>query len=378
MPAIPLQNIDDFVESVLHKYVKTDWKDISIPLRKCVFADRIFNRVKADEMEGDEVHWKLQFANPGNFRLIAPYSELETKRVDMLTHGQMFWSMNETNYNYCILEPEFRTTKVRIIDALDVAEHGMWNDYFLGVEKLMMGPGPTTIATAGQPTPPASLLWWLQPYNSALSPITLSVGTDAVSSGFVGMDPPGFSSVGTGGVFSSIVPGWRNRAGIYTSVTPTDMVDTMIECIDKCAFTPVKNYPELAPGEKPDWEILTTYSRIKATRRILQSGNDNINGDLSTHKGTVMVNGVTMREVPIWSNQELGLALTTGTILGVNWSTWKYYFKSGFRQQKMPPIIHPTMPDVRIRRMLDSGQIVCFDRRANWRLDCTVPVVEFD
>lgn len=393
MPAIPVQNIDDFLESVMHKYYdRVNYKDLSTSLRASVFAKFIIDRAgrgSDDEMEGDLVHWKLMYSFADTFRLIAPYSELETKRVDTITHGQMFWSMNETNYNFCVTEDQFRTNKVKLIDAVDEREHGMYNSYVLGMEKLLLGTGPTSIPTAGEPTAPASLLWWLQPYNGnaaypaynangSSAPTTLSVGPGAKSSGFVGMDPPGFSTIGTGGVFRSTVPGWRNRAGIYTAVTPDDFVDTMIECTEKCQFTPLRTYAELAPGQDPDWMYLTTYSRIKEVRRILQSGNDNIAQDLGSFKGRVVLHGVPFQEVPIWSNSELGLAQTSGPVLGINWKTWKYFYKSGMRMQKMPLIIHPTMPDVRVRRMLDSGQIVCLDCRSNFRMDSTVTVTEFD
>jgi hypothetical protein len=394
LPAIPLQNIDDYLERVTHKYFdRVNYNDLSVSLRESVFAKCILGRAAHpgdNEMEGDLVHWKLMFAQPQNFKLTAPYAELETKRVDMMTHGQMFWSMNETNYNFCVLEDDFSTTKVRLYDAIEQREHAMYDDYIEGMEKLMFGPGPTSVPVANQPTPPASLLWWLQPYNGNASypaynasgstaPETLSIGPDAKSSGFVGMDPPGFSSVGTGGVFRSTLPSWRNRAGIYTNVTPTDFVDTLIECTEKCRFRPLKSYAQLTPDEDPDFAYLTTYSRIKAVRRnILQPGNDNIAQDIGEYKGQVILRGIPFQEVPAWSDQTLGIALTTGTVLGVNWKTWKYFYKSGLRMQKMPLIVHPTMPDVRVRRMVDSGQIVCLDCRSNFRLDCTAAVTEFN
>jgi hypothetical protein len=388
--------LNDFLESVTHKYLgdKEQWNDISTSLRESVFASRVINRAGPEEMEGDLCEWKLQYAYADNFRVISPYSELESKRVDTITHGRAPWSCFDCNYNFSILEDKFRTTKVRLIDGLLELEHGLANSYVTGMEKQMLGNGPTTLPSAAAPIQPFSLLWWIQPYNGVTTypafndplgtgaaqtgGITLSVGPNSQSNGFLGMDPPGYSSVGTGGVFSSTVPGWRNRCGIYTSISPSDAIDTMLECIRKTQFKPLKAYPELTPGDRPDWEILTTYSVEKELQRLLQSGNDRLQQDVAQYKGRVVINGVPIQEVPAWSNQELGIAQTSGPIVGVNWKTWKYFFRSGLRMQRMPLIVHPTMPYVRVRLMVDSGQVVCLNRRSNWRIDSTIARIEYD
>jgi hypothetical protein len=146
--------------------------------------------------------------------------------------------------------------------------------------------------------------------------------------------------------------------------------------MDKCQFTPAHNYSELAPASKSNWELLTTYSRVKTARRILQAGNDNIGTELDRYKGAVMLRGVPMVWVPAWSNQDLGLARTDGLVLGVNWSTFHYYFASGLRMVKRAPYQDKDKHNVRWRVMDDSGQIVCFDRRANFAVNSSATVTE--
>ena len=328
MAYLAIDQVDDFLESVMHKYVKVDWKDVSLPLQKFWFAERLFSKAQADEMEGDLVTWKLQVTNPGNFQVIGLYADDVNNRTDLLTHGSMFWSMNTTNYTYDISEPIFRSSKVQILNYINVQEHAMFNDYFMGMEKLMFGSGPTSPTQS--PRPPSGLLWWLQPY-TATAGYTLPTGT---TSGFLGLDPSGFSSVGTGGISSTQYPGWRNRCGCYQNFTQDDAVDTIIESMDKCMFTPAHSYTELMPGQKPQWELLTTYSRVKLARKIAQTSNDDLGSDIGKYKGSVMIRGVPMVWVPAWSNQEFGLAQTNGPIVGVNWATWKYYFASGLRMVK--------------------------------------------
>jgi len=377
MPYLAIDQVDDFVEAVLHKYVKPDWKDISMPLQKYWFAERLFSKAKADEMEGDLLTWKLQIANPGNFKVTGLYADDTTSRVNLLTHGSMNWSVNTTNYTYDITEAIFRTSKVQILNYLDVQEHAMYNDYFKGMELLMMGTGPTSPTQA--PRPPASLLWWIQPYNGNASSLSTVFGTLTVggtSSGFLGMDPTGFEAVGTGGILSATYSGWRNRCGVYTAFSELDAIDTIVECMDKCGFTPAHSYSELAPGSKPQWELLTTYSRLKEARKLAQSSNDNMGSELAKYKGAVLLRGVPMVWIPAWSNQDFGLAQTNGPVVGVNWATFKYYFASGLRQAKRAPYQDKDKHNVRWRVMDDSGQIVCFDRRQNFIVTSTATITE--
>jgi hypothetical protein len=274
----------------------------------------------------------------------------------------MFWSFMTVNYTYDLKEDVFNGSKVRIINYLDVLEHSMYNSFFQGMERLMFGPGPTS-PTQQQP-PPASLLWWIQPY-TATAGYTLPTGT---TSGFVGLDPSGFSGVGPGGIPSTQYMGWRNRAGMYQQFTEDDAIDTIIECMDKCVFRPAQSYSEMAPNSNPKWELLTTYSRVKMARKIAQTSNDNLKGNLAEwkDKDVVTIRGCPLIWIPAWSNQEFGLAQTNGPVLGVNWNTWQFYTKSSLNMAKTPPYRDKDKHTVRWRVMDHSGQIVCKDRRANF------------
>ena len=63
---------------------------------------------------------------------------------------------------------------------------------------------------------------------------------------------------------------------------------------------------------RPNWELLTTHSRLAAGRRLLQLGNDNIGDDMAAHSGTVYIRGVPMNWVPAWTNSASENARTDG------------------------------------------------------------------
>lgn len=378
MPALGLNQIDDFLESVTHKYERMAWKDISMNLQEYYFASRLFDKAGPAEEEGDLLEWKLQVDNNDNFHFTGLYADAVTSRKNLITHGQIGWSINTTNYTYDILEKVFRTNAVKIIEYIDTLEHSMNNDYFKGMELAMMGAGPTS-PTQKEP-PPCSLLWWIQPYNTAsgkpnnAAEYQLPTGT---TNGFYGMNPVGFDSVGTGKIDRKLYSMWRNRIGVYTEPTEDDLIDTLIECLDKCNFKPADQYAELSPGSRPRYEMLSTYSRVKALRRLLAAGNDSIKGDLAMWKANVpMVRGVPVHWVPAWSNSDFGLQRTDGLFLGVDWSSFKYAHASGLRMVKRPPRPDAIKPNVRWREQDDSGQLYCLDCRRNFAVTCTETVTE--
>jgi hypothetical protein len=195
----------------------------------------------------------------------------------------------------------------------------------------------------------------------------------------LGGDPLGFTSQGSGNVLSASFSGWRNRAGTYTSFIEDDAIDTIVECIDKTRFKPAHQYAQLVPEARPRYELLTTYSRIKLARRILQAGNDNIGSSLDKYKDTVTIRGVPMVPVWAWSNQEFGTTRTDGLVLGVNWRCFKYVSADGLKRVKRAPYQDANKHNVRWRVMDDSGQLICLDRRAaGFAVNSTVAITESD
>ena len=169
---------------------------------------------------------------------------------------------------------------------------------------------------------------------------------------------------------------WMNRAFPYTTVDRDDFVEKTINSMDLCTFKPPVARSDIKPEGRHNWELLTTHSRIAQARRLLQLGNDNIKDDLAAHSGTVYIRGVPMNWVPAWTHSSSVNARTDGVILGVDWNTFDWYYAAGRNMRKRKPFQHPEMSNVRVRKMDDAGQIVCYNRRANFRGYCTETVTE--
>jgi hypothetical protein len=366
MPAIPLHLMDDFVLSNLPDYDKMKWEDWSIPLQKTLFK-YIVGKAKPAEQAGDRASWDYQFDYDDNFAPTGPHDPDTSSRKAQLGKGEIFWSFFKTNYTYDIRETLLNKEPVAIIKWIDEKEHGLMNSFWVGMEKQLFGSGPTTaVATDGKP-PMCSLAWWLPAYNANSTNQNL-IGTLAsgVTSDFLGADPAGFSAVGTGGISRVSVAEARHRVGTYNVFSEDDALDTILECMDKCNFTPAQAYSELTPSENPDWMLLTTYSRLKLARRISSSQNDNLKGNLTRWKDTVLINGVPLQWVPAWTSSKFGIQRTDGPVMGINWKTWRYYTMSSLNMVKSPPEKDKDNHLGRWRYLDHSCQLVLLNPRGNF------------
>jgi len=382
MPYLALNEVDDFLETNHEKFVVKEWTDVSMNLQEYLFASRLFSKAAGpDEMEGPYCSWRVQIANNETFEHIGLYADNKTKRSDLMTHGKMGWSVSAANYTYDIMEPEFSGSLTQIVDYMLVLEHSLYNAYFAGMERDMFGMGPTS-PTQESP-PPCSLLWWIQPYSTSHATdggnganVSSYVFATGSTSDFLGMDPYGFDSVGTGSIPRTTYANWRNRVGQYTVFSEDDAVDTIIDCVDQCNFKNAHSYPALT-ASRPNYELLTTRSVVKKARKLLQAGNDNIRNALDTWKiDAPMIRGCPLIRVPAWSNQDFGVARTDGIILGVDWSSFHYYSNSGRRMVKRPIFQGEGQRNVRWQYLDDSGQLVCYDSRRNFAVTSSVAITE--
>lgn len=370
--ALGIEQIDDFVNSIHQKFQGEEGlkaQDISLPLQEYKYASRLFDgNISKETMATSQCKWKLKVRNNDNFQVVGLYHRDSSNRVNVLDEGSLKWGLTTNNYHYDIDEEIFQTGGKQIYDYIEGQERDLMTSFYTGMEDLMFGPGPSSPTQS--PFPPVSLLHWITSTSD-------STTENNATEGFTGAEPVGWGSVGVGGISTATYDQWKNRAFPYTTIDRDDFVEKTIKSMDLCEFRPpIENSKDIVPQGKPKWELLTTYSVIATSRRLLQIGNDNIGDDLAAHSGKVMIRGVPMDWVPAWTNSASMNARTDGIILGVNWSTFKAFRAAGRVMRKRKAFQHPEMSNVRVRCMDDSLQMVCFNRRANFRGYCTATVTE--
>ncbi len=363
--ALGIEQLDDFVASYLQRYPMGKWQDISLPLQEYMFASRLFDKANKREMSTSQCKWKLKVDNNDNFQVVGLYHRDSSSRVNVLTEGSLKWGMTTTNYHFDIDEETFAQGASAIVNYLNLQEQGLMQDWFAGIEDLMFGPGPSSSSVT--PFPPVSLLWWITSTSDSSTENNATIG-------FNGDAPVGWSDVG--GVNPVTYAQWMNRTFPYVTVNRADFVEKVINSMDLCTFKPSVSRSDIKPEGQHRWELLTTHSRLAESRQLLQIGNDNIRDDLAAHSNSVFIRGVPMTWVPAWTNSNSQNARTDGVILGVDWNTFEWFYNAGRNMRKKKPYQHSDMSNVRVRNMDDAGQIVCYNRRANFRGYCSNTVTE--
>jgi hypothetical protein len=364
---IPLQQMDDFHLTNLPSWDYMKWEDISVKLQK-LLARHIFGLMEPDKETGDHAKWEVQYDYDDNFAVTGPHDTDDSSTKSVMTTAEVFWSYFKTNYIYDLRQVYFNGDEVAILKWLDRKEHELMTSFWIGMEKQLAGPGPSAPSPPVERPPLCSLLWYLPPYNVAGGNQS-SIGTLAsgVTSDFLGCDPPGFASVGTAGISRVLQPGWRHRVGTYNVFNEDDALDTILDCMDLCQFTPVASYSELAPTEDPDWMLITTRSRLKLARRISASQNDNMKGNVTKWKDTVFIRGVPLEWWAAWTSNSIGCQQTNGPVMGINKKTWSYCTNAAVNLYKSPPIADPNNKVFGRWRCLDhSCQLKLRNPRGNF------------
>jgi hypothetical protein len=79
-----------------------------------------------------------------------------------------------------------------------------------------------------------------------------------------------------------------------------------------------------------------------------------------------MIRGTELEWVPAISNTDSAAYDSSAPVYGLNFQTFEYVFKSGWDMVKRPPYQAANQGNVRVRVMNNTGQIICYDRRANF------------
>lgn len=347
MPLLPDQ-IDDLDNLTLRRFRKKQWVDISLPLQKYFFADRLKVQ-KSVEDGGTKLNWKVVVDNQGTFKDNELFGVDKTSRKDVTKEAEVEWSMQTVSYTYDINESIFQSDdEVTIVEQLAILIYGAYKDYYIGMEDRWW---TTPTSSSQNPRKPFGIPHWL-------------VKSSTAAYGLNGGNPTGFSS-GAGGLSSTTYPQWANGTFTYNNITEEDALDTWSEAIDKSHFIAPRNFANLVSG-LPDYSFCTTHSVLQDLRKHLKANNDDIGIDAMRYRGQVLVQGTPVEWVPALTNSDSAAVDTDDPIYGINWNTFAWFFQRNRNMNWSDPQIPDGQHTVRDRFMDCFGNTRCYDRRANF------------
>lgn len=340
----------DLVQATQHSYREKKWVDLSMPFQNYYFPRLVRSEdgKKRPQKGGDLLEWKAQVANQGSYRRTGLYNTDVLNKVNLLDNAQIIWAFQDAHYIFDDREPKWNRGEEQIIDLTELYEHGLYNDFFNGIEPDLWS-APTS--SAQNPMPLAGFPFWLQRSATA-------------AFGFNGGNPTGFAA-GAGGILVADVPAWANGTFTWAVISPADFIAKVVEAMTKCEFKAPSPYPNLVK-EAPDWGLYTVYHNIGVMLQLLQAGNENIGDDIAKYMGNPVIKGIPVQYVPALENTASIAQDTTRPFYGINWSTFEYFFKEGESLRKHPMYQSGTAHRVMVRYLDNSGNLVCYNRRGNF------------
>lgn len=347
MPLLPDQ-LDDFVNLTLDNFKKRKWVDLSLSQQHHVFASKFLRSDKGSDPEkgGVQLNWKVQTSNTGTAKWSELYDQDTTAVSDLTSQAKQQWAKSTVNFSYDVDEDVMQSDRETIIREIEVREHSMYNDWF-ELQETAIWSSPTSDTQS--PRPMSGVPFWLQKNDTV---------------GFNGGDPSGFTN-GAGNILTTSVSNWKNYTGKYTSVSRDDLIKKWRKAVAFTYFLAPKQFAELGGGKgDSDWCFFTTYNVLEELETNLESRNDNLGTDLAKYMGAPVFKGNPIVWVPYLQEND-----SEDPIYGVNFRTFKFFFRKGKKMLRHPPKQAAKQHTVREVHMDTWGNTVCYNRRRNFVLN---------
>lgn len=348
--ALHASDITGLVAATLDKFRKDVLTDLTTDIQEFVALGSLMQKNRMAWTGGEQYSFILQTDTSGSARATGLFDDDNIVARDHLKTVRIPIRHFTTNTSWDAREKVFNQGDQRIVDHIKARYRTALTD----IHKLMEN------------------YWWGKPATSSdedsLWGIDLPVTypTSFSASGFVGVNPAGFSS-GYGGVSSSDVPRWANYYDQYAAKTYDDLGLKWIKAAILCGFKPA--VPMMTDRSAPRYGYYTNIEVMLELYRLVRSQNDNWENNIDAGAGdSPLFRRIPVQHVPQLNPAGSGetdsrSALSAyGPIYGLDWKHIKICF---FENEWLAQTVRP---DANKHRVTNahwdlSANVICFDRR---------------
>ena len=163
---------------------------------------------------------------------------------------------------------------------------------------------------------------------------------------------------------------WGNWNSQYTAFTDADLVEKITHAVLDTGFYSPVDFPNMVK-EGPDRALYTTKANLVIKGRLARQQNDNNANDLNARFVESEVYRIPMYHVPFFDSTSEYALYGTGAkdpVYGIDWTTWWWASKTGFRMEDK--IFEPSReaPHTYTHARFLGGQLVCLEPRRNFVL----------
>jgi hypothetical protein len=276
-----------------------------------------------------------------------PYDTEDFNRYESVVQSNINWSMQRAGWIFDEREQELNAGPEQIVDLQKIERYKCLVAQAKFYESAVWD-RPVKPVTANDDYPILGIPYWI------------TKGGTTTNAGFLGGVLSGWGT-DVGGLSPTDIPEWNNYAGLYTEVTPADLIAKVRTAMDLCGFEAPVPAPSGAmhPG-KPRFTLHTNQRVKQALENLIINQNTDNGNDLASRDGKVTIRGVPVEYVPYLDND------ATDPLYGIDWDTMKWAVKGNWFMKETKIGRHPRNEMVMVGRFHSIDQLFCENRRNNF------------
>lgn len=314
---------------------------------------QLFFKKERMELEGGQLiqrNLHLKKSPVARFKGIAQSDQVKIE--DVTAQAQIPWRFADTHWGFVDQDVELaKSSEHKIFKLIDVRRNNAYLDMVEMLEAMLLtAPSSTDTKT---------------PYG-----VPYYVVKNATT-GFTGTVPSGHSTVA--GISPTTYPNWRNYAGLYTSVTKTDLIRLLRDAFFYCGFENPEMLTVTDYRKNRDKFVLVTNRSVGSDlEELAEAQNQNLGDDVASKevnsggRNVYRVDGVvTVRRKPIIQSQYLD-GDSSNPVYGLSTDYWNMFVHDTFNFR-----------EGKVREVADTHgayytptdlwcNLLCLDRRRNF------------
>jgi len=333
---IPQNQIDDLVLATQDKLIQEGaFTDMQTDLQDHVAVREMWESRKKEFRGGKAWTFQLQKDHNHSARTVGLYEQDSSSVADTLVEGSVEGRHVNAHYIYDVREPAFQQGGEEITNLVKTRYTGMVVSVFELAEELLWG---KPVDSSDKKTP-YGIAYWV---------------TRAITEGFNGVDPVGFSD-GRAGVSSSDYPRFANWTAQYTKISKEDLIRKMRRAHRNIRFrSPVSHAnPTFSSGNG----IYTNDTVIGIMEELLEGQNMNLGNDLASKDGRAMFKSTPVQFAPYLDDD------SGDPIYMLDWKTLVIGVLAGWYKNVTKPYMVPGKHNVRRVDLDATWNMICTDPR---------------
>lgn len=279
---IPPSAIPDLIKTTLADFKDRDKMAAAWNFRNPYFINEVFDKYKYQTQSGTSVEFRIVRGGNGSARHAGRYATRTNHNVvDTMRVGTAPWCFADAEMIYEMFEIKANRSPAKLASLMDERAIACWADLSDEIERRAV----LTPNDSSDTENPLGLSYWLPMLNSGVTDYAGQFGGQTATFG------DGTTTTTIGGINRANEPLLRNWAACHTGVGPV-LFDTIRRGMIMTNFRPPRNVKQMYTGPTKKLRILCSLTNQAEYSRLVNSGSDNRNGDLSPFGTELNFSGV--------------------------------------------------------------------------------------